>query len=340
MQRLALVALLSVVPAAQAWDYEGHRIVNQLALAALPPEFPAFVHQPENAERIAFLAGEPDRWRNNPDFPIKQFNVLDHYLDFEQLEWAGLDSKTVSDLRYVFVVDFAKGRAANTDKFPSINPARNKDHTREWPGFLPWAVTEYYGKLKSAFSYLKAYETFGGTPEEIANAQANIVYMMGVMGHYVGDGAQPLHTTVHHNGWEGENPHDYTKWRGIHAWIDGEFIGQTGINAESLRSRVTEVVPLNMSSRADGRDPVFVATMDYVAEQNAQVEPLYVLDKEHGFKLDDASEAAQGQAFIKKQLIRGGEMLAAIWLTAWRNTTEDKYLTDQLTKRTEAQFGN
>lgn len=340
MHRLALVALLTVVPALQAWDYEGHRIVNQLALAALPQEFPAFVHQPENAERIAFLAGEPDRWRNNPDFPIKQYNVLDHYLDLEQLEWAGLDPKTVSDLRYVFVVDFAKGRATNADKFSPIDPAKNKDHTREWPGFLPWAVTEYYGKLKSAFSYLKAFETSGGTPEEIANAQANIVHIMGVMGHYVGDGAQPLHTTVHHNGWEGENPHEYTQWRGIHAWIDGGFIGKIGISAESLRSRVTEVVPLNISPRADGRDPVFVATMSYVAEQNAQVEPLYVIDKERGFKLDEAREAAQGQAFIEKQLIKGGEVLAAIWLTAWRNTTEDKYLLDQLTKRTEAQSEN
>lgn len=119
------------------------------------------------------------------------------------MEWAGLDPQRVSDLRYVFAVDFATGRAAHTDKFPAINAARNKDRTREWPGLLPWAITEYYGKLKSAFSYLKTYETAGGTPEEIANAKANIVYLMGVMGHYVGDGAQPLHTSVHHNGWEG-----------------------------------------------------------------------------------------------------------------------------------------
>ena len=44
-----------------AWDYSGHRMVNELALAALPDDFPAFVHSPSNAERIAFLAGEPDR---------------------------------------------------------------------------------------------------------------------------------------------------------------------------------------------------------------------------------------------------------------------------------------
>ncbi len=47
-----------------AWDYEGHRVVNQLALASLPTNFPGFVRTAEASERIAFLAGEPDRWRN------------------------------------------------------------------------------------------------------------------------------------------------------------------------------------------------------------------------------------------------------------------------------------
>ena len=65
--RILLVALLIGAAGSSplfAWNYEGHRMVNQLALASLPEEFPAFVHQPENAERITFLAGEADRWRN------------------------------------------------------------------------------------------------------------------------------------------------------------------------------------------------------------------------------------------------------------------------------------
>src|SRR6266550_1686741 len=37
-----------------SWDYEGHRIVNQLALASLPTNFPAFVREAETAERVAF----------------------------------------------------------------------------------------------------------------------------------------------------------------------------------------------------------------------------------------------------------------------------------------------
>ncbi|MGD0652565.1 MAG: hypothetical protein ABSA97_15735 [Verrucomicrobiia bacterium] len=221
--RLVALAFLSALglPSARAWDYEGHRIINQLALASLPSDFPAFVHESTAADRIAFLAGEPDRWRNVSDLPLRNENNPDHYLDLEQLGCAGLDPASVSPLRYEFAVQFAAGRAAHLDKFPPIDPAKNADHTREWPGFLPWTIAEYFGRLKSAFSYLKAFETGGGTATEIANAQYNIVYQMGVMGHFVGDGSQPLHVTVYHHGWEGDNPHGYTTDPKFHAWIDG-----------------------------------------------------------------------------------------------------------------------
>ena len=92
-----------------------------------------------------------------------------------------------------------------------------------WSAFLPWAVTENYSKVKSGFSYLKAFQQHGGTPDEISNSQADILYIMGVMGHYVGDASQPLHTTVHHHGWVGENPNHYSTNGSIHGFIDGFF---------------------------------------------------------------------------------------------------------------------
>jgi len=170
---LALAVSLLMTVAARAWDYEGHRTVNQLALAALPPDFPAFVRESANAERVAFLSGEPDRWRNTTDLPIKHFNGVDHYCNLEQLTDAGLTPATVSALRYEFALQFAAGRAAHAANFPALDPTKNSDRTREWPGFAPWAIAEYYGKLKSAFSYWNAFRE-AGTPEEIANAQPTL----------------------------------------------------------------------------------------------------------------------------------------------------------------------
>ncbi len=330
---LVAASLVVVTSAARAWDYEGHRIVNQLALASLPKDFPTFVHAVAHAERIAFLAGEPDRWRNVPDLPLKHAAGLEHYCDMEYITDAGLDWATVPSFRYDFVVQFAAARKVHADKFLPFDPARNTDRTREWPGFAPWAITEYFGRLRSAFSYLKVFEELG-TPDEIMNAQANILYVMGVMAHYVGDCAQPLHTTKHHNGWVGANPNGYTTWRGLHSWVDGGIIAKTGLRAPALAPRITPATPISIAARSDGRDPMFVAVVEYLAGQHRQVEPLYRLEKAgklgHGA---DGVVADEARAFIEHRLLEGGQMLGAIWLTAYRNVVPDTYLRSALIRR-------
>src|SRR5688572_4951792 len=190
----------------RAWDYEGHRIVNKLAIASLPKDFPIAVNAPATAERIAFLSGEPDRWRNSTNVTFKHAHAQEHYLDVDDLEPLGLTPKTASPFRYDFIAQLKSAREKHPEKFAPIDPAKNSDHTRDLIGMLPWALNEQFAKLQSAFSYLKTFEQFGGTPEEIQNARDNIIYQMGVIGHFAGDAAQPLHTTKHYNGWVGPNP--------------------------------------------------------------------------------------------------------------------------------------
>ncbi len=336
--RLAALAVLAALglPSGFAWDYEGHRIVNQLALAGLPADFPAFVQTPAAAGRIAFLAGEPDRWRNSADRSLQNDNNPNHYLDLEQLGWAGLDPTKVSPLRYTFALEFAAGRAAHAQIFPAIDPAKDTDGTREWPGFLPWKITEDTARLQSQFSYLKAFEQGGGTPEEIANAQANILYVMGVMGHYVGDGAQPLHVTVHHHGWLGANPHGYTTDPKFHAWIDGGFIARAGIRLAGLAAQARPAQVLPATTAPGERDAMFSEVMRYLLAQNQRVVPLYELEKAGQLKADGSPGSVDGKGFIEEQLLRGGQMLGSIWLTAWRTAPPDHYLRDQLARRSAA----
>jgi len=318
----------------RAWDYEGHRVANQLALAALPAEFPAFVKTPAARERIAFLSGEPDRWRNmTTDYTLSHYSGPDHYLDLEELEHYGLTPRTLPAFRYEFTSKLALARAATPDKFEPIDPARNKDRTREIPGLAPWAIVEYFGKLRSGFSYLKAFLDYGGTAEEIANAQANIIYLLGVMGHYVADSAQPLHVTKHHHGWVGENPNGYTTNRSIHQWIDGGFFAKTGgVTAEPLQVRIQ---PARIVGDPLKPDDLFQQVMSYLVETHGLVEPLYQLDK--AGKLSGISpEASEGRAFLETQLVRGGQMLGNLWFTAWQQATEDRYLIGKLKERAAA----
>jgi hypothetical protein len=313
-----------------AWDYEGHHAINELALASLPREFGGFTLTPVMKRRIEFLGGEPDRWRNMGDLPLKHFNSPDHYIDLEDLKLYGLSPETLPLMRYDFAAEIVKARAAHPDRFPPIDPAKDADHTRELDGFLPWAITEYYGKLKSCFSYLKTFQKYGGTPEEIANAQANVIYAMGVMGHYVGDGSQPLHTTVHFNGWIGDNPHGYTTSLKFHAWIDGGYFRATGgTKAQTLLGRIR---PAERIAKAETPDGVFRAVVAYLVEQNKLVEPLYELEKE-GKLTGEGDQGLAGRPFLEGQLVKAGQKLGDIWYTAWLEAPEDQYLEGQLEQR-------
>jgi hypothetical protein len=313
-----------------AWDYEGHRVINELALASLPRSYGSFDLTPALKERIIFLAGEPDRWRNVSDLPLKNFNGPDHYIDLEDLPLYGLTPETLPIMRYDFMADIARARAGHPEKFPAINPARDADHTRELNGFLPWAITEYYGKLKSDFSSLKAFQTHGGTAVEIANAQVDIIYVMGVMGHFVGDGSQPLHTTKHYNGWVGDNPKSYTTQTTFHAWIDGGYFRKVG--GIKIQPLIDKIHPAERVPNTDEPDGFFHDTMAYLLEQNKLVEPLYEMEK-NGQLAGEGEKGMQGQPFLENQLVKAGQMLGNIWYTAWLDAPEDTYLEKQLDNR-------
>ena len=315
---------------ASAWDYDGHRTVTRIALATLPTNFPAFVRTPEARERIAFLSGEPDRWRNTPDLGLRHFNNPDHYFDVDYLPDHGLALEKLTPFRYEFVGQVALARIAHSNQVPAIDAAKDADRTRALIGFLPWTIAEQYSKLKSAFSYLKTFQENGGTADEIRNAQENIVYLMGVLSHFVGDGSQPLHMTKHYNGWVGDNPHGFTTSRSFHAWIDGGFIARAQIDANVL---VEKARPARLREQANSgiHTNIFPAVVEYLKQQFEQVLPLYQLDKDG--KLAPKQPSPEGVAFLTRQLQQGGQMLGDLWLTAWHYAPPDTFLRAQLAKR-------
>jgi hypothetical protein len=317
-----------------AWDYEGHHAINQMALAALPSDF-GIQLTPALQDRIAFLAGEPDRWRNMPDLPLKQYNGPDHYIDLEDLKLYDLTPETLPIMRYDFVTDIVKARLAHPERFPAIDPDKDADHTRELAGFLPWAITENYEKLKSDFTVFKVMKNHGGTPEEIANAQADCIYVMGVMGHFVGDGSQPLHTSKYFNGWDpNDNPNGFTTRTTFHAWIDGGYFKKIGgIKVDKL---ISQIQPATAIPNADDQQAFFQSIVNYLVDQNKFVTPLYQMDKD-GELTGVGDKGMQAEPFLEGQLVKGAQMLGDIWLTAWQQSPDDDtYLERQLEQRNAA----
>ena len=318
---------------ASAWDYEGHRLVNQLALSCLPTHFPSFVQTPEATERVAFLAGEADRWRNTPNLSLQHCQEPEHFIDIEELSQFGLKLESLPIFRYDFISELAVFRKTHPENFPSAEPSSDPAHKYSWVGLLPWVITENYGKLKSEFSYLKAFEEDGGTPEEISNAQANIIYTMGVMGHYVGDASQPLHTTIHHHGWKGENPRHYSTHESFHGWIDGGYFRKVGgANFKEMQTKLRPAQLVSINGRIARSEEMFQSVITFILDQHKLVEPLYQLDQE-GKLSGDGELGIQGRTFLEGQLIKSGQLLGDIWYSAWQQAPPDTYLKSQLARR-------
>jgi hypothetical protein len=333
-------SLVAVLPV-RAWDYEGHRTVNLLALASLPTNFPAALRDTPAQERVAFLAGEPDRWRNTSDKPLRHLNGLDHYFDMEYLaDYYGMTAASLSPFRYEFTAQMAAVRAKSPEKFPAAE--RDDDRIKYLPGFLPWAIVENYAKLKSGFSYLKVFEEMG-TPEEVAQARQNILYIMGTMGHFVGDASQPLHTTKHFNGWVGANPKDYATNKTFHSWIDGGYLRKVGgLKDAELRAKLRPAAPLVLDGAAvrDAED-VFRLVMRFIAEQHKLVEPLYEMNKD-GRLSGNGEKGMEGFPVLSNQISLSAQLLGDLWLTAWQSAPVDNFLKNQLATRklqTEAKEG-
>ena len=330
----------SIVFNAAAWDYDGHHAVNELALASLPTNFPAFVLAPATRDRIAFLAGEADRWRNETStkngtgLALGHASGPDHYIDLDDIKLYDLTPATLPPLRYDFAADIVKSRTAHPERFPAIDPAKDSDHTRELSGFLPWAITENYQKLQSGFATLAALEKFGGTPTEIENARQDIVYVMGVMGHFVGDASQPLHTTMYHHGWTtNNNPDHYTTSFGFHSWIDGGFFKKTGgIDVKKLSAHIQ---PAGKIAASDDPNGIFHTSVDFIVAANQLVEPLYRMDRD-GKLSNKENRGAEGRAFLEGQLVKSGQFLGNLWFTAWQTAPEDTFLERELKLRNTA----
>ncbi len=110
---------------------------------------------------------------------------------------------------------------------------------------------------------------------------------------------------------------------------------------------MTPAEALPATTPADGRDPIFIAAMDYLLASHDQVEPLYQLEKagklgnghpgpDGVFVNNDQPVPPEGKAFIEGRLVTGGQMLAKLWVTAWKSAPPDTYLRTQLAKRQAA----
>jgi hypothetical protein len=134
---------------------------------------------------------------------------------------------------------------------------------------------------------------------------------IGIWSHYVGDASQPLHVSVHFNGWGGDfpNPKGFTHSKTIHAHFEGAFVRQ---NADRLATAA------GVGSYIDCKCTIGERTRTLLLMTLANVEPLYQLEKEGAFKRGDK----RGIAFVTGRLSAGAQAVRDLIVDAWLESAD------------------
>ena len=261
-------------------------MINRLAVATLPPGTPPFLRTQDAAEEIEYLGPEPDRWRSAAEPELSAAQAPEHFIDLELADALGpLPHKRLDFEARVF--------AAN--------------QRPEKIGLQPWETDEVWGRLKAAMREYRAIKAAGQDTRPVEQA---IVFYAGWLGHYVGDGSQPLHVTVQYNGWTGPNPNGYTTEHQIHWQFEGPFVA-ANIHAADVESRMTPVKAI--------QGDIFDAYVAYLRHTAAFVEKVYQLDKAGGFV---GAGTPESRAFAAERLAAGASMLRDMIYTAWVDSAQ------------------
>jgi len=142
--------------------------------------------------------------------------------------------------------------------------------------------------------------------------ERSILFTAGILGHWVTDTSQPMHTSVHVHGWNPDvaNPNGNVG-KDLHRRYETDYVGRA--------IRLEEVAALTDNKVRKTGDWLQEAET-YIGKNNVHVEQIYVWDKQSPF--GGGNEPQEAQAFTAARLADGARMLRDVWYTAWIRSGE------------------
>ena len=236
----------------RAWWPEGHGILSEAAVRALPDETPRFFRR--QAKAVAHYSFDPDVAKNRAAPHASNAEFSEHFFDWELIAPV-LGDESFPITRYEF-----------------LKLCYDNDLKPNEVGLLPFAVAEWTERLTIDFAQYRRW------PKNKAIENKCLV-TAGTLAHYAEDLCQPLHVTIHHDG--RANADGSSPKTGIHARMDslievlklsprelaegqiilsvGELLPAILLEIHNSRRHIETVYALENSLPHDGKMPAHVA---------------------------------------------------------------------------------
>jgi hypothetical protein len=303
-----LVAAFLAIGSGEAWAWgaTGHRLIGLLAIESLPGEIPGFLRGGQAAAMIAEIGREADRSKGAGTTHDAERDP-GHFIDLDdEGKVAGklaLDALPPTREAYDTLL-----RAAGSDQYKA--------------GYVAYAIIDGWQQLAEDFAYWRvdeAAERMAKRPGDRAwfardrrLREALTIRDLGYWSHFVGDASQPLHVSIHYNGWGPfPNPEGYTIATTLHAFFEGAFV-RSAVSLGDMRA--------HLAPYRDCRCSIAARVAAYIGATHAQVVPLYALEKAGGFRHGDP----RGKDFAAARLAAASAELRDMIVDAWRRSLDGK----------------
>lgn len=300
MRRIAILilpicAFLQV--SAGAWGVTGHRVIARVAVTGLPEEVPGFVKR--QIDWIGVRSITPDSYRSASEPFIKMEEDPSHEWHLEQVAFL----PTIPRSR----TEFVQAVYDEYRRFEKTDPGRAALANPRGTGLLPYTSIEIFERLKATF---RTWRDQQRAREDTAFTELDAAFYIGWLSHYIADAAMPLHTSVHHDGWVGDNPRGYARSGDLHWGFENDFVNLIALEEQDIQPRLGAPTALV--------DP-FAAILAHLAESHGRVERVYALEQRQAFA--DRTDA-EARELVYACTTQGATVLRDLIYTAWLGSAE------------------
>lgn len=290
---LAAAALTCAPHAAMAWGGTAHTVIDRAAIEAIPEDGPVFLRKYE--DYIGASSVLPDSWRGNSENFSKIEEDPNHGWFREQFTFV----RPIPRSRYEFVIALYK----HYEKIKDSDPETAARTNVRWTGTLPYAAIEAYDRIVVCMRAIRAAQSAGmdaSVPEQ------HCAFDVIRLGHYIGDGANPMHDSISSDGWRGPNPHGYTTDRSVHGRFESRFV-------DGMELTVADIAPrIGKPGRTSG--DMFDAVLAYLDHSGDKVGQVFALEKRDGFANFADRDVRE---MVYERTAAGATMLRDMLCRAW-----------------------
>ena len=343
----AAILALAAAPAerAFAWGHSGHVFIGEAAAGALPQEVPHFVRDSMAIYDLGELAAEADVSKDSGDAATPGSDVHDyerdpgHYIDLDDssyvIPYTGYPEVSALQLQNLLAPN--QGRRDFDTLLRANTPSTFSFQETQYTGYLPYNMTDQWQQIRKDFAYYRAFTAAIANP---ATAPADRAYFekglrirrpltkrdIGYWAHFVGDASQPMHVSIHYNGWGNyPNPQGYTT-QPIHAPFEGYFV-KAFITEADVATAIGPYTPCPADTGLDACPGIEPRVRTYLQQTLNSVIPLYDLTKSLGGVAGSTvdpwtttSPTPAQKAFVVARLAAGAQEMRDEIVDAWRSS--------------------